>query len=72
MGLRKRQLKVSVTEIREPGTGRSDRSGVQTFGASASVAMAARGGEQASPQIDVDPGELDVFGSVEVTFALEG
>jgi hypothetical protein len=24
------------------------------------------------PQIDVDPGELDVFGSVEVTFALEG
>jgi uncharacterized protein len=62
----------AVTEIREPGTGRSDRSAVQTFAASASVAMAARGGgEQAPTQIDVDPGELDVFGSVEVTFALE-
>lgn len=48
MGLRKRQLKVSLRHA------------------------ARGGGEQASPQIDVDPGELDVFGSVEVTFALEG
>jgi hypothetical protein len=35
--------------------------------------MAARGGgEQAPPQIDVDPGEVDALASVEVTFALEG
>jgi hypothetical protein len=48
MGLRKRQLKVSLRH-------------------------AARGAEnKPPPQIDVDPGELDVFGSVEVTFALEG
>lgn len=61
-----------VTEIREPGTGHPDRSAPQAFGAPAPVAMAARGGGDAPPPaIDVDPGELEVFGSVEVTFALE-
>lgn len=61
-----------VTEIREPGTGHPDRLAPQPFAAPAPVAMAARGGgETPPPQIDVDPGELEVFGSVEVTFTLE-
>jgi len=61
-----------VTEIREPGTGHPDRP-AQAFAAVAPAAMAARsGGEAPPPQIDVEPGEVDVFGSVEVTFALEG
>jgi uncharacterized protein YggE len=62
----------AVVEIREPGTGHPDRSG-QAFVSPAPVATAARGsGEAPPPPIDVEPGEVDVFGSVEVTFALEG
>ena len=61
-----------VTEIREPGTGLPDRSVVQPFAAPAPVAMAARaGGEPPAPTIDVDPGEVEVWGSVEITLALE-
>jgi hypothetical protein len=61
-----------VTEIREPGTGLPDRLATPAFAASAPVAMATRGGGEAPPpQIDVDPGDLEVSGSVEVTFALD-
>jgi len=62
-----------VTEIREPGTGHPDRLATQAFAAAAPVAMASRAGEEAPPApIEVDPGEVEVFGSVEVTFELEG
>jgi uncharacterized protein YggE len=62
-----------VTEIREPGTGHPDRFATPAFAAAASVAMASRAGEEAPPApIEVDPGEVEVFGSVEVTFELEG
>ncbi len=60
-----------VIEIREPGTGHPDRAAGQTFPAPA-LAMAARGSDEpAPPHIGVDPGEVEVFGSVEVTFTLE-
>ena len=61
----------AITEIREPGTGhggvpieRIDHSRA-TFSVSASRAV------EEAPQIDVDPGEVEIAGAVEVTFALE-
>lgn len=65
-----------VLEIREPGTGHGEEGGPRAFvtpvaAQAAPVPFAERGAPAPPPTIDVDPGEVEVHGSVEVTFALE-
>lgn len=65
-----------VLEIREPGTGHGEDDGHRSFAVpvAAPAAMQLADTDRAAappPRIDVDPGETEVYGSVEVTFALE-
>ena len=57
--------------IREPGTGHGDEPPIARVAyPSALAATASRAGE-AAPRIEVDPGEVEIFGAVELEFSLE-
>lgn len=65
-----------VLEIREPGTGHGEEGGHRSFAMPVAAPAAmfeaqTRGGPAPPPAIDVDPGEVEVHGEVEVTFALQ-
>lgn len=62
----------AITEIREPGTGHGGEPPIARVAYSPVLAASAsRAAEEAPPQIEVDPGEVEISGAVEVTFALE-
>ena len=62
----------ALEEIREPGTGRHEPPDmfVQRAMMPTPAAMTARA-DTPPPQIEIEPGEMDVYGSVELTYVLE-
>lgn len=61
----------AIAEIREPGTGHGGEPPIARVAFSQSLAASASRAVEEAPQIEVDPGEIEVSGAVEVTFALE-